>query len=470
MALSLNFNEEQNQVLFTGNSCVKVVTLNRPQKLNILNHEMIKRNLELYETDSSVKLVILKGNGKGFCAGGDLISVITSSAAGHWTYAASFYKKLLTLNYWIATYKKPTVSLINGVVMGAGAGLSIHTRFRVVTEKAVFAMPEASVGLFPDVGANYFLSRLPGYFGEYLGLTGALLDGAEIAACGLATHFVPSEKLNSLENALQAVNTSNVSTIAALIQKFAEKANVKEQSPFRRLEAINRCFSKGTVEEIIQSLENELQNGAEKWITNALSYMRSSSPTSLKIFLKSIRKGQAQNIDQCLYRDYNIAFHFLRRTVSNDFFEGSRAKLFDKDNKPKWEPSKLELVSEEMVDQCFRSINDEDLECLQLPDRSNSQIASRLENQKRLAEVHETQSYVKWQHPPDGHLKLNTDDSVFQGSTSTSCGGLIQDSKDTFIVGFYKSLHPCTPLVVELWGTYWGLQLVTSRKINFIWI
>ncbi|TKY44982.1 3-hydroxyisobutyryl-CoA hydrolase 3 [Spatholobus suberectus] len=168
-----------------GNSCVKLVILNRPQKLNSLNHEMIcqiKKNLELYEKDPSVQLVILKGNGKAFCAGGDVVSVITSAVAGHWTYAASFYKKQLTLDHLIATYEKPTVSLINGVVMGGGAGLSMHTRFRVVTEKAVFAMPEASIGLFPDVGANYFLSRLPGYFGEYLGLTGARLDGTEIAA------------------------------------------------------------------------------------------------------------------------------------------------------------------------------------------------------------------------------------------------------------------------------------------------
>ncbi|KAG2384968.1 3-hydroxyisobutyryl-CoA hydrolase [Vigna angularis] len=278
---------EEEIVLFTGNSFVKVVILNRPKKLNSLNHEMIcqiKSNLELYENDPLVQLVILKGNGKAFCAGGDVVSVITSSVAGHWTYAASFYKKQLTLDHLIATYKKPTVSLMNGIVMGGGAGLSMPTRFRVVTEKAVFSMPEASIGLFPDVGANYFLSRLPGFFGEYLGLSGARLDGAEIAACGLATHFVPSTE------------------------------------------------------------EHESENGAEKWITIALSFIRSSCPTSLKIFLKS----------------------------------GSRAKLFDKDNKPKWEPSKLELVDEEMVNQYFRNINDEEWEYLRFPDRSNYQIACKL--------------------------------------------------------------------------------------------
>ncbi|XP_029148863.2 probable 3-hydroxyisobutyryl-CoA hydrolase 2 [Arachis hypogaea] len=331
MALSFKFDTQPiNQVLFGGNSSVKLVILNRPHKLNVLNFEMVSqilKNLRMYEDDSSVKLVILK------------------------------------------------VSVINGVVMGGGAGLSMNTTFRIVTEKAVFAMPEAEIGYFPDVGASYFLSRLPGYFGEYLGLTGASLDGIEMAACGLATHFVHSTKLNALENALQAITSSNVSTIAALIETFTEKPTVKTDSPFKRLEIINKCFSKGTVEDIIQSLENELENGAEeKWITNALSSMHFSCPMSLKIFLKSIRKGRIQNIEECLYRDYNIACHLNRRTVSSNFYEGSRAKLFDKDNKPKWEPSKLELVSEKMVDQHFTNITDDTWEPLQLPLRSHSPI------------------------------------------------------------------------------------------------
>ncbi|KAL9324285.1 hypothetical protein ACSQ67_009142 [Phaseolus vulgaris] len=146
----------------------------------------------------------------------------------------------------------------------------------------------------------------------------------------------------------------------------------------KSLEVINKCFSKETVEEIIESLEHELQIGAEKWITNALSYMRSSCPISLKIFLKLIRIGRLEKIDQCLYQDYNIVCHLLRGTFGNHVYEGSRAKLFDKDNKPKWEPSKLELVDEEMVNQYFGNINDVEWEHLRFSDRSNSQIASKL--------------------------------------------------------------------------------------------
>ncbi|MED6119987.1 hypothetical protein PIB30_016787 [Stylosanthes scabra] len=310
MALSLNFYREPiNQILTAGNSSVKLVILNRPRKLNSLNHEMVSqilKNLKVYESDSSVKLVILKGNGKGFCAGGDVISVVSSSLTGHWTYPVKFYEKQLILDHLAATYKKPLVCLINGVVMGGGAGLSMNSTFRIVTEKAVFAMPEASLGFFVDVGASYFLSRLPGYFGEFLGLTGARLDGIEMTACGLATHFVHSTKLNALEDALQAITSSNVLTIAALIKTFTEKPTVRRDSPFKR--------------------------------------------------------------------DYNIASHILKRTLSNDFYEGSRAKLFEKDNKPKWEPSKVELVSEEMVDQHFRNINDDEWEPLQLPQRSDPPI------------------------------------------------------------------------------------------------
>ncbi|KAK7314833.1 hypothetical protein VNO77_33361 [Canavalia gladiata] len=299
MALCFTFDSEANQVLFTGNSDVKTVVLNRPEKLNTLCHEMlcqILKNIRLYENDPSVKLVIIKANGKVFSAGGDVVSVITCSLAGHWSYITMYYKKLLTLQYFMATYRKPSVSLIHGFAMGAGACLSMNTKFRVVTEKTVFAMPEASIGLFPDAGASYILSRLPGYLGEYIGLTGAKLDGAEMVACGLATHFVPSVKLNALENALQTVTSNNV-PIGTVIEKFTVKVDVKEGSSLRRLETINKCFSKGTAEEIIICL---------------------------------------------------------------------------------WEPSKLELVSEEMVDQCFRNMNDEDFGYLQLPDRSNPEITSRL--------------------------------------------------------------------------------------------
>ncbi|XP_010659005.1 3-hydroxyisobutyryl-CoA hydrolase 1 isoform X2 [Vitis vinifera] len=365
---------EPNQVLFEESSCVRKVILNRPHKLNSLTYEMISqilRNLEVYEKDPIVKLLILKGQGKTFCAGGDVVGMVLSINEGHWSFGASFYKKQLTLDYLLATSTKPLVSLINGIIMGGGAGLSMNSMFRVVTENTVFAMPEGQIGLFPDVGASYFLSRLPGYFGEYLGLTGARLDGKEMLACGLATHFVLSKDLLLLENALSEVASSDASTISRVISGFSSKISLKKESAYRRLETINKCFSRRTVEEILSMLENEAANGDNKWIIQAISSMKSASPTSLKIFLKLIREGRTKELKDCLIQDYTIACHMFRRTFNPDFIEGSRAKLFEKGQQPKWEPSKLELVRDDFVNQYFEKVDDADWEYLELPARSN---------------------------------------------------------------------------------------------------
>ncbi|XP_034705398.1 probable 3-hydroxyisobutyryl-CoA hydrolase 3 [Vitis riparia] len=365
---------EPNQVLFEESSYARKMILNRPHKLNSLTYEMISqisRNLEVYENDHLVKILILKGQGKAFCAGGDVVGILLSIINGHWSFGARFYKKQLTLDYLIATSTKPLVSLINGIVMGGGAGLSMNSMFRVVTENTVFAMPEGQIGLFPDVGASYFLSRLSGSFGEYLGLTGARLDGSEMLACGLATHFVLSKDLLLLENALSEVDSSDALTISRVISAFSSKISLKKDSAFRRLETINKCFSKGTVEEILSTLENEVVNGDNKWMVHAISSMKSASPTSLKIFLKLIREGRTKELKDCLIQDYTIVCHLIRRTFNMDFIEGSRAKLFEKDKQPKWEPSKLELVSDEMVDQYFQKVDDADWEYLQLPERAN---------------------------------------------------------------------------------------------------
>ncbi|KAK2997540.1 hypothetical protein RJ639_025782 [Escallonia herrerae] len=185
---------------------------------------------------------------------------------------------------------------MNGIVMGGGAGLSMHGSFRVVTEKTVFAMPEASIGHFPDIGASYFLSRLPGYFGEYLGLTGARIDGTEMLACGLATHFVLSKDLQSIENDLLKVSSSDTATIDEHIKKYINQAHMNHDSYCKRLEIVNKCFSKKTVEQILLPLENEVSRGADKWVAKAISSMKSASPTSLKIFLRSV-KGKRKSAD-----------------------------------------------------------------------------------------------------------------------------------------------------------------------------
>ncbi|KAK4424775.1 putative 3-hydroxyisobutyryl-CoA hydrolase 3 [Sesamum alatum] len=360
MASLLSFDRDLNQVIFEGKNWLRKVVLNRPQQMNSLTHEMVsemKRVLEEYEVDDTVKLIMLTGQGKAFCAGGDVVRCVQLVSTGHWTLTAMFYRKQLLLDYLIATYKKSLVVVMNGAVMGGGAGLSMNARFRIVTENTVFAMPEASIGLFPDVG-------------EYLGLTGARISGAEMLECGLATHFVFSKDLKSLEDELGEAVYKDASAITSTLEKFNHKPNLKEDSACTRLDIIDKCFSKKTIEDILSSLETEVLSCGGKWMVNAINYMRSASPTSLKISLKSIREARSSTLEQCLRHDYIIVRHMIRRTFNNDFFEGSRAMFFDKDKKPKWNPPRLEEVSEEFVKKFFNDVdNDDDWDNLEFPDR-----------------------------------------------------------------------------------------------------
>ncbi|KAI3741177.1 hypothetical protein L1987_58844 [Smallanthus sonchifolius] len=364
-----------NQVLIKESSNVRTIILNRPKQLNALSLEMISRLSEvfhLYEEDPNVKLIIMKGEGRAFCAGGDVSAVVNDINKGSWKLGANFFSKEFALNYFLATYTKPQVSLLRGIVMGGGAGVSIHGRFRVVTDNTVFAMPETALGLFPDVGASYYLSRLHGFFGEYVGLTGARLDGAEMLACGLATHFVPLEKLSLLEDALCKANSGDPKIISNIINKFSNKnPKLKEKSQYFRLKTIDRCFSRRTVEEIISALEKEADKNMDDWISWTIQSLKKASPTSLKISLRSIREGRLQGVGQCLTREYRMVCTVMRGEFSRDFFEGCRALLLDKDKNPKWKPSKLELVSNDMVDRYFAALDDKDWEDLKLPARSN---------------------------------------------------------------------------------------------------
>ncbi|KAK7386237.1 hypothetical protein VNO78_26305 [Psophocarpus tetragonolobus] len=368
-------NGDEEQVLVEHKSNARVLTLNRPKQLNALSFYMVSRLLEVLSEDeqnSDIKLVVAKGNGRAFCAGGDVAAVVRGANKGDWRFGAKYFHTEFQLNYLMATYSKPQVSILNGIVMGGGAGASVHGRFRVVTENTVFAMPETALGLFPDVGSSYFLSRLRGFFGEYVGLTGARLDGAEMLACGLATHFVPSSKLSLLEEALCKVETSDINTLSGIIDKYSEQPSLKEDSVYHRMDLINKCFSRKSMEEILSSLEAEAMGKADHWISATIQTLKKASPTSLKIFLRLIRQGRLLGIGPCLVCDYRIVCHILKGHYSKDFFEGCRAILIDKDKNPKWEPSKLELLSDSDVDRYFSKLDDEEWKDLELPKRFNN--------------------------------------------------------------------------------------------------
>ncbi|XP_031503299.1 3-hydroxyisobutyryl-CoA hydrolase 1-like [Nymphaea colorata] len=381
MATKKWMDSENEQVLVEQHNCARTIVLNRPRQLNALSFKMVSRLLQLFlefEEDSKAKLLIMKGKGRAFSAGGDVSAAAHLATEGHWSFAAKFFQVEYTLNYVMATYSKPQVSLLDGIVMGGGAGASMHGRFRVVTENTVFAMPETALGLFPDVGASHFLSRLPGFFGEYVGLTGVRLSGADLLACGLATHFVPSMKIPLLEEALHVADTSDPLVVNAIILKLSERIPLKDSSPYHRLDIINKCFSKRSVEEIMSALEEETLKGVNEWLSVTIESLKKASPLSLKLCLRLIREGRLQSIDQCLSREYRVVSHIMKSEHSSDFFEGCRAILFDKDRNPKWNPSKLELVSEEMVDDYLTKVNDEewkDLELLPRPRATASSIS-----------------------------------------------------------------------------------------------
>ncbi|KAI3709099.1 hypothetical protein L2E82_38857 [Cichorium intybus] len=327
----------------------KNVIINRPEKLNCLNYEVIVQMLrmfEVYENDPTIKFLILKGNGRAFCSGGDVTALMMLVSAGYWSFGANFFLKQYSLDYLLGTYKRPLIALLDGIVMGGGAGLSLNAIFRIVTENTVFAMPETSLGSIPDVGSSYFLSRLPSNFGNIIqsetlsvALIGVRLNGIEMVKCGLATHYILSKDLASLENALSMMSSYDArtrKTISEIINKFENGKTIKRENTYSsaQLESINTCFSQEDVEDILLSLENLATFSHEKWIRDAIKSLKCASPLCLKLALKLIRQGRHEKLHQCLAREHLVVSHLLRRTVNDDFYEGPRAMLIDKDKKP----------------------------------------------------------------------------------------------------------------------------------------
>jgi 3-hydroxyisobutyryl-CoA hydrolase len=338
---------------------VRVVTLNRPRQLNGISDRVVyilAQLLEKWEKDDDVKLVIFKAAGRAFSAGGDLKMFYEGRSDDS---CLEVVYRMYWLCYHIHTYKKTTVALVNGLAMGGGAALVAPLKFAVVTEKTVFATPEASVGLHTDCSFSYIHSRLPGYLGEYLALTGARLNAKEMIAAGLATHFVLSEKLEELERRLLNVNTGDESAIRAVIEEFSTDVQIDQESILNKLPTIDKCFSAETVEEILKSLESEVSIDGNQWIAPVLKSMRRSSPTALKITLRSVREGRKQSLPECLKKEFRLTINILRSVVTGDVYEGIRALSIDKDNAPKWSPTTIEEVKSEDIERVFKQFSSE---------------------------------------------------------------------------------------------------------------
>ncbi|XP_065624745.1 3-hydroxyisobutyryl-CoA hydrolase-like protein 1, mitochondrial isoform X1 [Quercus suber] len=352
--------ELDNQVLVEGKAWSRTAILNRPSVLNCLSTAMGARLQKLYtswENNPDIGFVAMKGSGRAFCAGGDIVTLYHMINAGKMEDCKEFFRTLYTYIYIFGTYLKPHVALLNGITMGGGAGVSIPGMFRVATDKTVFATPETLIGFHPDAGASFFLSHLPGHLGEYLGLTGQKLNGAEMISCGLATHFAHSSKLALIEEQLGKLDTDDPSVIETSLEKYSDLVHLDNISVLHRIEILDKCFSHDTVEEIIDALESEASKTNDAWCISTLRRLKEASPLGLKVSLKSIREGRFQSLDQCLIREYRMSLQGISNQISRDFCEGVRARMVDKDLAPKWNPLSLEQVSKDMVEHYFSPLS-----------------------------------------------------------------------------------------------------------------
>ncbi|XP_059296924.1 small ribosomal subunit protein mS47 [Lycium ferocissimum] len=345
----------QEQVLVEGRAKSRAAILNRPSALNALTPSMAGRLSRLYESweeNSEIGFVMMKGNGRAFCSGADVVTLYELINEGKVEECKKFFQTLYKFVYLLGTYLKPNVAILDGVTMGSGAGISLPGMFRVVTDRTVYSNPEAQIGFHPDAGASYYLSRLPGYLGEYLALTGEKLNGVEMIACGLATHYSLKERLPWMEERLGKLITDDRLVIENSLAQYGDLVYPDSRSVLHKLEKIDKCFSEDTVEEIVEALEREAAESHDEWCKTAINKIKEASPLSLKVALKSIREGRFQPLDQCLVREYRISVNWVSKRVSDDFCEGVRARLVDKDFAPKWGPTRLEEVTTDMVD-CF---------------------------------------------------------------------------------------------------------------------
>lgn len=337
------------EVLFNQEGSFGVITLNRPKALNALTLNMIltlQRQLSLWKEDDSIHAVIVQAApGNAFCAGGDIRSLYLSGQVNDAEQMQFFWHEY-RLNHFIHHFGKPYISLIDGMVMGGGVGISMHGSHPIASERFVFAMPETGIGFFPDIGASYLLARCPGHLGIYLGLTGNRLGPQDAVKTGLVKKIVSSEQMPALYDALmnQDLSTDAFEQVNQCLQRFSFVSSTEEISQIKPL--INVCFAHPTIELI----RGSLQSANTVWAEAVDNTLAQKSPLSLKVTLAQLQKAKGLSLAQCLQMDYDMVSHFMH---DHDFYEGVRALLIDKDKKPQWHPARMDLVSEQIVQKYF---------------------------------------------------------------------------------------------------------------------
>jgi enoyl-CoA hydratase len=343
------------ELRFERNGSVGLITLERPQALNALTHAMciaLDQALTTWAADASIAAVVICGaGGRAFCAGGDVRALYDAGLAQkrgepEGRIAGEFIRDEYRMNRRVKTFPKPYIALMNGLTMGGGLGISVHGSHRVTTERTLFAMPETAIGLFPDVGASYVLPRLPGEIGCYLGLTGVRIKAPDLLAIGLASHYVPSERLGQLVRDLVAADWSDhPMRVADEILAVHAMAVDAPQLAGRRA-TIGRCFSARTSHDILSALDAD---GGD-FAAETAAIIRSMSPTAIKLALEANRRGADLSFEDCLVMEYRLIQAILWR---QDFYEGVRALLIDKNRRPQWNPATLDAVDDASLEQYF---------------------------------------------------------------------------------------------------------------------
>jgi enoyl-CoA hydratase/carnithine racemase len=344
----------QNEVLAEVRNHIGHLTLNRPAGLNALTLDMVRnlhRQLDAWAQDSQVHAVVLRGAGeKAFCAGGDIRSLHDSFKSGD-TLHEDFFVEEYALDLAIHHYRKPVLALMDGFVLGGGMGLVQGADLRVVTEKSRLAMPEVGIGYFPDVGGSYFLPRIPGELGIYLGVSGVQIRAADALYCGLADWYLESVKLGTLDEHLDQLewHDTPLKDLQSLLAKFAVQQ--LPDAPLATLRpAIDHFFAQPDVPSIVKQLRQVTIADSHEWAVTTANLLETRSPLAMAVTLEMLRRGRELPLEQCFALELHLDRQWFER---GDLIEGVRALLIDKDKTPRWNPPTLEALDAEHVASFF---------------------------------------------------------------------------------------------------------------------
>ncbi len=345
------------EILFERRGSLGLVTLNRPKALNALTHAMaldLERQLDRWRDDPAVAAVAIRGAGdRAFCAGGDIRALYEAGRPGgeRGRNNFGFYADEYRMNARIRRFPKPYIALMDGIVMGGGVGVSVHGRLRIATERTVFAMPETGIGLFPDVGGTWFLPRLPGRIGMWLGLTGSRLKGEDAVRAGVCDGFVGSDRIEGLIDRMTVADWSGGTPREVLAD-----AGIAWEVPgdLPHLADIHYLFSFGSVELTLRALGE----AGSVWAGRQRDTIQAKSPTCTRIAFRQISTGADLSFEDCMRLEYRLARFCMMRP---DFYEGVRAAIIDKDNAPQWDPPTLGGATDAFVAPAFEPLGAEEL-------------------------------------------------------------------------------------------------------------